>query len=118
MINYEVIKQRRNEAWREALRKQHKPNERTAIARVKMPESDVAERITSLTLEVNKGLSEKQALVEAQRCLDCPKPTCMEGCPVEIHIPSFIKNIERGNFREADAVLRETSSLPSVCGRV
>lgn len=118
MINYEVIKQRRNEAWREALRKQHKPNERTAIARVKMPESDVAERITSLTLEVNKGLSEEQALVEAQRCLDCPKPTCMEGCPVEIHIPSFIKNIERVNFREADAVLRETSSLPSVCGRV
>lgn len=118
MINYEVIKQRRNEAWREALRKQHKPNERTAIARVKMPESDVAERITSLTLEVNKGLSEEQALVEAQRCLDCPKPTCMEGCPVEIHIPSFIKNIERGDFREADAVLRETSSLPSVCGRV
>lgn len=118
MINYEVIKQRRNEAWREALRKQHKPNERTSIARVKMPESDVAERITSLTLEVNKGLSEEQALVEAQRCLDCPKPTCMEGCPVEIHIPSFIKNIERGNFREADTVLRETSFLPSVCGRV
>lgn len=55
---------------------------------------------------------------EAQRCLDCPNPTCMEGCPVSINIPTFIKNIERGEFLEAAKVLKETSALPAVCGRV
>lgn len=118
MIDYNQIKQRRNESWREELRKQYSPKERTTIERTKMPESDITERTASLTLEVNQGLSEQQALVEARRCLDCAKPSCMEGCPVEINIPSFIKNIERGEFKLADAVLRETSSLPAVCGRV
>ena len=55
---------------------------------------------------------------EAQRCLDCPNPTCMQGCPVSINIPTFIKNIERGEFLEAAKVLKETSALPAVCGRV
>ncbi len=58
------------------------------------------------------------ALTEAKRCLDCPKPTCMEGCPVSINIPSFIKNIERGQFLAAAKVLKNTSALPAVCGRV
>lgn len=55
---------------------------------------------------------------EAQRCLDCPNPTCMQGCPVSINIPTFVKNIERGEFLEAARVLKETSALPAVCGRV
>ena len=59
-----------------------------------------------------------QALVEAKRCLDCPNPGCVEGCPVNINIPRFVKNIERGNFLEAAKTLRETSALPAVCGRV
>lgn len=113
-----LIKERREQEWRQELRKQHTPKERTSIERVKMPELDANYRITSLTEEVNQGLSESQARLEARRCLDCAKPTCMEGCPVGIHIPSFIKNIERGSFNEAAQTLRETSSLPAVCGRV
>ena len=68
--------------------------------------------------EVNQGLSREQAVVEATRCLDCPDPQCVTGCPVGINIPGFIKNIERGNFSEAAIVLKETSALPAVCGRV
>ena len=58
------------------------------------------------------------AWLEAKRCLDCGKPTCVEGCPVNINIPSFIKNIERGHFLDAAKVLKQTSALPAVCGRV
>ena len=67
---------------------------------------------------MNLGLTKEQAMQEAQRCLDCPKPTCMQGCPVGIHIPTFVKNIERGEFLEAARILKETSALPAVCGRV
>ena len=59
-----------------------------------------------------------QAMSEAKRCLDCANPSCMTGCPVAIHIPSFIKNIERGEIGEAARVLKLTSALPAVCGRV
>ena len=114
----EIIAKRRNMPWREALRKTYSPKDRTAIDRVHMRELDPMYRITSLTEEVNQGLTEEQALLEARRCLDCAKPTCMEGCPVEIQIPSFIKEIERGDFRSAAKTLRETTSLPAVCGRV
>ncbi len=58
------------------------------------------------------------AITEAKRCLDCAKPTCIEGCPVSINIPSFVKNIERGQFLAAAKVLKDTSALPAVCGRV
>ncbi|MCR5078230.1 MAG: bifunctional dihydroorotate dehydrogenase B NAD binding subunit/NADPH-dependent glutamate synthase [Prevotella sp.] len=105
-------------AWRTALRKAMKPKERAAIERVKMPELDPAYRATTRLEEVNIGLTPEMAMQEAKRCLDCPKPSCVEGCPVNIHIPDFIKNIERGNFLQAAKVLKETSALPAVCGRV
>ena len=108
----------RNSEWRTELRKSMKPKERTAIERVKMPELDPVYRATTRTEEVNIGLTPEMALVEAKRCLDCAKPTCVEGCPVNINIPSFIKNIERGEFLAAAKVLKTTSARPAVCGRV
>lgn len=107
----------RDARWREELRKTHTAKERMAIPRVKMPELDPAYRVTCND-EVNQGLSAQQAVTEATRCLDCPDPQCVTGCPVGINIPGFIKNIERGEFIAAAAVLKETSALPAVCGRV
>ena len=114
----ELIAARRAEPWREALRKGMKNKERSAIERVKMNELDPEYRSHTRLEEVNLGLTKEQAMMEAHRCLDCPNPTCMQGCPVGIHIPSFIKNIERGEFLEAARILKETSALPAVCGRV
>lgn len=107
----------RNTAWRAELRKAIATPQRTAIPRVRMTELDPAYRITN-SEEVAQGLTAEQALVEASRCLDCPNPTCVTGCPVNINIPSFIKNIQREHFGDAARVLRDTSALPAVCGRV
>lgn len=107
----------RNVAWRDELRKSVKNKDRVNTPRTKMNELDPHYR-ARVVEEVNQGLTEEQALTESKRCLDCPTPTCMTGCPVAINIPGFIKNIERGEFIEAAKVLKETSSLPAVCGRV
>lgn len=108
----------RDSEWRKELRAAMKPTERKAIERVTMPELDPVYRATTRTEEVNKGLTKQMAVREAHRCLDCGKPACVEGCPVNINIPSFIKNIERGQFLAAAKVLKSTSALPAVCGRV
>ncbi|MEE1288329.1 MAG: bifunctional dihydroorotate dehydrogenase B NAD binding subunit/NADPH-dependent glutamate synthase [Bacteroidaceae bacterium] len=113
----DVLTDRKAE-WREELRKSMKGKERSEIERVKMPELDPVYRATTRTEEVNIGLTREQAITEAKRCLDCANPTCMQGCPVNINIPSFIKNIERGEFLNAARVLKSTSALPAVCGRV
>ena len=118
MTTEELIAARRAEPWREALRKSKKNKERTDIPRVEMNELDAEYRSHTRLEEVNLGLTKEQAIQEAQRCLDCPNPTCMQGCPVSINIPTFVKNIERGEFLEAAKVLKETSALPAVCGRV
>lgn len=107
----------RDAQWREELRKSRTAKERMAIPRVKMTELDPAYRVTC-NEEVNQGLTADQAILEATRCLDCPDPQCVTGCPVAINIPGFIKNIERENFADAAVVLKETSALPAVCGRV
>lgn len=107
----------RTAPWREELRKAMKPKERMSIERVRMEELDPAYRSHNHE-EVNRGLTLMQAMSEAKRCLDCANPSCMTGCPVAIHIPSFIKNIERGEIGEAARVLKLTSALPAVCGRV
>ena len=108
----------RNAQWRADLRATMKPKDRTAIERCVMNELAPDYRRHSRKEEVNQGLTEEQALLEAKRCLDCANPSCMEGCPVNIEIPSFIKNIERGNYLAAAKVLKKTSALPAVCGRV
>ena len=95
-----------------------KAKERVAIPRVKMPELDSQERIQSIYKEVNKGLSFDQAITEAHRCLDCKNPTCVKGCPVNINIPGFIKQLEIGNIQGAAEVIQQSSTLPAVCGRV
>ena len=117
-INPEFLKEERSQQWRSELRSKIKGKERTTIARVKMPELEPEIRVKHQDREVNKGLDSAQAQIEAARCMDCANPTCMEGCPVSINIPKFIKNIERGEFLQAAAALKETSSLPAVCGRV
>ena len=88
-----------------------------AAKRVKMPELPPDYRV-KCNEEVNRGLTAEMAVAEAARCLDCPDPQCMEGCPVSVEIPSFIKNIEQGDFPAAASVLKEASALPAVCGRV
>ena len=108
----------RDAAWREQLRKTMKPRERTDQPRVHMNELDAEYRSHRIAEEVNLGLTREQAMLEARRCLDCLNPTCVAGCPVGINIPGFIKNIERGDILEAARVLKETSALPAVCGRV
>ena len=113
----EYLQAERAQQWREELRKSIKNKERTDLVRVKMPEVDAEIRSRTYD-EVNLGLTPEQARAEAQRCLDCMDPTCISGCPVEINIPKFIKNIERGEVLEAAKTLKETSALPAVCGRV
>lgn len=108
----------RNSQWRKDLRAAIKAKDRMAIPRVVMPELDAEYRSHTRTEEVNKGLTKEMAMTEARRCLDCARPSCVTGCPVSINIPSFIKNIERGQFIAAAKVLKNTSSLPAVCGRV
>ena len=68
--------------------------------------------------EVALGYTEEQAREEANRCLQCPKPQCIQGCPVEIEIPAFIKLLREGKFEEAIAKIKEKNSLPAICGRV
>lgn len=92
--------------------------DRVAIPRVKMNELDPKVRVQSLYDEVNQGLTFEQAVMEAHRCLNCKKPTCVDGCPVNINIPGFIKQLEIGNVIGAAEVISESSTLPAVCGRV
>ena len=113
----DYLQAERAQEWREMLRKSMKNKDRTNIPRVVMPEVDPVVRSHTYD-EVNRGLTEEMAVNEAHRCLDCVDPTCITGCPVEINIPKFIKNIERGEYLEAAKTLQETSALPAVCGRV
>jgi len=111
------LKKERDREWRVELRNKLKVKERTNLERLAMPEEDPDTRNKNYK-EVNKGLTEEQAIHEAQRCIDCANPTCIEGCPVGINIPKFIKKIEAGEFLDAAKVLKETNALPAVCGRV
>lgn len=87
------------------------------IPRQSMPEQAPAERIKNFK-EVPLGYTRKQAILEAQRCIQCKKAKCIGGCPVEIDIPAFIKLVGEGKFIEAAKKIKETNALPAICGRV
>jgi glutamate synthase (NADPH/NADH) small chain len=106
-----------SEEWRTQLRKSIPVKERMKISRQKMSERDAAERNKNF-YEVNLGQDAKRAVLEARRCLDCANPQCILGCPVQIDIPAFIKLIEAGKFAKSVRKLKETNSLPAICGRV
>ena len=93
------------------------PKDRNAIPQVEMPARDPKKRAHEMG-EVALGFTEEMAMVEANRCLQCPKPLCMEGCPVNIDIKGFIKEIANGQFKKAVDVIKQTSLLPAICGRV
>ncbi len=116
-MNQEKELHNRDAAWREELRAAMPARERSAIPRATMNMLDPEHRVTC-NEEVNCGLTAEQAVLEATRCLDCPDPQCVSGCPVGIDIPGFVKNIQRGRNDVASLVLRSTSALPAVCGRV
>jgi len=84
---------------------------------IPMPKQKVEDRIHNFN-EVALGYSMEQALAEALRCIQCPKPQCIQGCPVELNIPAFIKEIREKNFGEAIRKVKEKNSLPAICGRV
>ncbi|RJP17601.1 MAG: FAD-binding protein, partial [Deltaproteobacteria bacterium] len=87
------------------------------IPRQKMNEQNPGDRIHNFN-EVPFGLSDEQAVIEASRCIQCKKPTCVEGCPVRIDIPGFIKAISEKRFLDGIEIIKRTNSLPAVCGRV
>src|SRR5665647_3360605 len=117
-LNPEYLKEERNQEWRAILRSKTKNKDRILIPRVKMPELAPEIRVKYQDREVNMGLEPEQAQKEATRCMDCSNPACIEGCPVNINIPKFIKYIEEDEVLKAAATLKETNALPAVCGRV
>ena len=83
----------------------------------KMPEQEPLERVQNFT-EVNLGFTMEMAMREAARCIHCVKPLCVQGCPVEIDIPGFIKAISDGDMKESVRILKDANMLPAICGRV
>ncbi|MEM3460993.1 MAG: NADPH-dependent glutamate synthase [Candidatus Bathyarchaeia archaeon] len=94
-----------------------KPKPKIKKEAVPIPKQKPEERRRNFN-EVALGYTEEQALEEANRCLQCPKPQCVTGCPVEIEIPAFIKLLREGKYEEAIAKIKEKNSLPAICGRV
>lgn len=113
----EKLKSEFQKPWRQELRRSIPVKERTKIPRQKMPERPPEVRNRDFR-EVNLGLEVEIAQVEARRCLDCANPSCVQGCPVAIDIPTFVKLVEVGDFIQAVRKIKETNSLPAICGRV
>jgi glutamate synthase (NADPH/NADH) small chain len=93
------------------------PRERLAIPPQEMPVQDPAARGKNLE-EVALGYGENQARLEAFRCLGCKNEPCVSGCPVQVPIPRFIAEMQKGDFKAAVNIIKETNLLPAVCGRV
>ncbi len=91
--------------------------ERMKLEPVPMRERDVSERVAGFE-EVNRGYSEQEARAEAERCLQCKKAPCREGCPVDVDIPGFICLVCEGRYAEAGLKIKESNAFPAICGRV
>lgn len=87
------------------------------LERQHMPKQDARERITNFS-EVALGLDKEQAIEEAKRCLQCKRPQCITGCPVEVKIPEFLKYVAEGDFDSAIKEIKTSNALPAICGRV
>ena len=87
------------------------------LTKTPMPEQDPKVRARNFK-EVALGYTEEMAKEEAGRCLNCKNPKCVNGCPVNVHIPEFIAKVAEGKFDEAFGVITSTNSLPAICGRV
>lgn len=96
---------------------QKKKKKKIVPTQFPMPKQTPEERIRNFD-EVALGFTPETAMLEAQRCLQCKKPACVPGCPVEVPIPQFITHLAEGNFAEAVTVLKSKNALPAVCGRV
>ena len=101
----------------DAMETEERKPKKEKVPRQAMPEQDPAVRVRNFE-EVPLGFSEETAVTEAKRCIQCKKPGCIAGCPVEVRIPEFIHAIAERRFLEAARILKETNSLPAVCGRV
>ena len=88
-----------------------------SLKRVEMPVQDGIERSKNIN-EVALGYTKEMAMEEAERCLSCKHKPCMNGCPVAVNIPGFIQEVKNGNFEQAYYIIKQTSALPAVCGRV
>jgi len=93
-----------------------KKSKKIKVPRAKMPEQDPNLRRRNFD-EVPLGLTPEMAILEASRCMQCKKPLCVEGCPVSVKIPEFIKLIAEGNFSGATKKLWASNASPAVCGR-
>ncbi len=112
---------RKNRRWTttgvNVMENKEKTEKKEKVPRQAMPEQDPTKRIHNFD-EVPVGYSKELAMAEASRCIQCKKPSCVAGCPVDVKIPEFIKLIAEGHFIEAAWKLKETNALPAVCGRV
>ncbi len=113
----EELKKDAVKIWSEIKGKELKVKDRLAIPVQDMPSQDPSERVGNMK-EVAIGYSEEQVFIESSRCLQCKTAPCVKGCPVAIDIPGFIKAAEEGRFEDSLAVIRKSSLLPAICGRV
>ncbi len=113
----EILASEADILWSEYGNRELTVKERRAIPQQDMPTQDPGERRENMT-EVALGYTENQVKVEAMRCLQCKNAPCIAGCPVSINIPLFIDHAARGEFKESISVIKESSLLPAICGRV
>jgi glutamate synthase (NADPH/NADH) small chain len=113
----EELKQQASETWSELEGRELSKKERLGLPPQEMPSQDPNKRIGNMN-EVALGYTEEQVRIEAARCLQCKNAPCIDGCPVRIDIPAFIKAAEEGDFQRSIEIIKENSLLPAICGRV